>query len=49
MVALDLPSHAKKESTVKDLMYASGNDMSETIEDAGDIGGDKEQLLEESE
>ena len=46
----DLPSLHSKDSTVKDLMYGAGEDISEDIDDeAGDNGGEREHSLEESE
>ena len=45
----DLPSLLSKESTVNDLIYGSGKDISEHVDEDGDIGGEKEHSLEESE
>ena len=48
-VTFDLPSLHSKESTVNDLIYDSGKDISEYVDEAGDIGGESEHSLEESE
>ena len=48
-LTFDLPSLHSKESTVNDLIYDSGKDISEYVDEAGDIGGESEHSLEESE
>ena len=48
-LTFDLPSLHSKESTVNDLMCGSGRDISEHVDDVGDIGGEREHSLEESE
>ena len=48
-LTFDLPSLHSRESTVKDLMRGSGREISEHVDDVGDIGGESEHSLEESE
>ena len=42
-----LPSLFNKESTVNDLIYVSGKDISEHVDEAGDTGGEQQSLYDD--